>query len=81
MTDKPTLKDVYIELDNAPMLDIEIDEGGNLVIDPQRAALAVEYEKAKSLQKIAEELGAIDQTLNSLLVIYTGTVAEKEKEQ
>ena len=31
-----------------------------------------------ALEKIAEELGAIDQTLNSLLVIYAGTVADED---
>lgn len=30
------------------------------------------------LTRIAEELSAIDQTLNSLLVIYAGTVADAE---
>jgi hypothetical protein len=34
-----------------------------------------------ALKKIAEELGAIDQTLNSLLVIYAGTVADKEERE
>lgn len=34
-----------------------------------------------ALKKIAEELGSIDQTLNSLLVIYAGTVTDKESEE
>lgn len=32
----------------------------------------------KALTQIIRELGAIDQTLNSLLVIYAGTVADAE---
>lgn len=38
-------------------------------------------ELIKALKNIAEELGAIDQTLNSLLVIYAGTVADKDERE
>ena len=38
-------------------------------------------ELIKAIKTIAEELGAIDQTLNSLLVIYAGTVADKDERE
>ena len=78
MTDKYTLKDVYESLENAPLEDVDI-VNGNILLDPQRAALAIEYAKAKTLEKIAEELGEINKSLNMMTVLYLGEQAKAAK--